>query len=143
MTLTSMRTDSENSGYMENSSPSDVFQAQVDSQNSIKEIIEILLNSSYSIVKEKMLEGQRFSHAAFTMTRELLIDATSANFYLPPQIESVEADEDLELPKPDSWCSGVLEFCTPDEIEFRVTTLPEVPQVVVHKKGLPNINFII
>ena len=103
----------------------DVFKIQIETQKCIQEIINVLINDSYSIIRDKKLDEKKNSYAASTLSKELLINASFALFELGPQIESVEADEDLELPKPDQWCSGVIEFVKPEEIHYRTNELPE------------------
>lgn len=115
--------------------PDDFFNMQLESQIEIKLLINDLINNSVRIARSHELWNEKSKYAAKTISQELLLNATAAEFTLDQELIDINPDDDLELPRPDQWCSGVIPLITPDAINFRTTVLPERnnPHVVVPK----------
>ncbi|EAY17793.1 hypothetical protein TVAG_016230 [Trichomonas vaginalis G3] len=105
--------------------PDDFFKYQLESQTEIRHLIDDILAKSLFIARKHELMNEKSKYAAKTIAQELLLNATAAAFTLDTEITDIDADEDIELPKPDQWCSGVIPLITPDSINFRTTVLPE------------------
>lgn len=111
---------------------------QHDSEDAVREIIESIITSGANILHTHYLQMQINPYTTKTIGLELIMNSTWANFPLgsQPNISDTIPDDDLELPKVDSWANGALLVF--ESMPLRVSHTQECPvkkMSIKEKKG--------
>lgn len=98
---------------------------QRESEDAAHQIIETILLSAFDILHTHQLQKQIKPYAAKTISQELIMNSMWAKLSIGPNlsINDTIPDDDLEMPRIDSWANGALDVF--EDIQLRSSTAEE------------------